>query len=84
MDGNIVHVDYDRSSWRYMNYERNLPKDDLDCYKIGGAIRQNYDILEPTELVRAVAALMVVNGDLTLSNRRMHATGENMEKSKQL
>lgn len=21
MDGNIVHVDYDRSSWRYMNYE---------------------------------------------------------------
>ena len=37
-----------------------------------------------TELVRAVAALMAVNGDLTLTSRRMHATGENLEKSKQL
>ena len=47
MDGNVVYVDYDRSSWRYMNYERGLPKEDLDCYKIGGAIRQEYDIMEP-------------------------------------
>jgi len=46
MDGNIVYVDYDRSSWRYMNYERHLQKEDLEPYKIGGAIRQNYDILE--------------------------------------
>ena len=47
MEGNIVHVDYDRSSWRYMNYERSLPKEDLDCYKIGGAIHKEYDIMEP-------------------------------------
>ena len=47
MDGNIVYVDYDRSSWRYMHYERHLQKEDLEPYKIGGAIRQNYDILEP-------------------------------------
>lgn len=47
MQGNIVHVDYDRSSWRYMSYERCLPKEDLDCYKIGGAIRKDYDIMEP-------------------------------------
>ena len=47
MEGNIVYVDYERSSWRYMNYERSIPKEDLDCYKIGGAIRQEYDILEP-------------------------------------
>ena len=47
MEGNIVYVDYGRSSWRYMNYERNLPKEDLDCYKIGGAFRQEYDIMEP-------------------------------------
>ena len=47
MLGNIIYVDYDRSSWRYMNYERNLAKEDLDCYKIGGAIRQNYDIMAP-------------------------------------
>ncbi len=47
MEGNIVYVDYDRSSWRYMNYERSLPKEDLDCYKIGGAIQLKYDIMEP-------------------------------------
>jgi len=46
MDGNIVYVDYDRSSWRYMNYERSLPKEDLECYKIGGAIHKEYDIME--------------------------------------
>lgn len=47
MEGNIIYVDYDRSSWRYMNYERCLPKEDLDCYKIGGAIHQEYDIMAP-------------------------------------
>ena len=47
MSGNIVYVDYDRSSWRYMNYERSLPKEDLECYKIGGAIHREYDIMEP-------------------------------------
>ena len=47
MSGNIVYVDYDRSSWRYMNYERSLPKEDLDCYKVSGAIRQEYDIMAP-------------------------------------
>ncbi len=47
MNGNIVYVDYDRSSWRYMNYERSLPKEDLDCYKIGGAIHQECDIMAP-------------------------------------
>ena len=26
MQGNIVYVYYDRSSWRYMNYKRSLPK----------------------------------------------------------
>ena len=47
MAGNIVYVDYDRSSWRYMNYERSLPKEDLDCYRIGCAPRQEYDIMAP-------------------------------------
>ena len=47
MQGNIVYVDYDRSSWRYMSYERSLPKEDLDCYRIGGTIRQECDIMEP-------------------------------------
>lgn len=47
MEGNIVYVDYERSSWRYMNYERNLSKEDLEGYKIGGAIPKNYDIMVP-------------------------------------
>lgn len=47
MEGNIVYVDYDRSSWRHMNYERSFPKEDLDCYKIGGANPCNHDIMEP-------------------------------------
>ena len=47
MSGNIVYVDYDRSSWRYMNYERRIPKEDLDCYLIGGSNFQICDIMEP-------------------------------------
>ena len=47
MEGNIVYVDFERSSWRYMNYERSLPTEDLECYRIGGAIRQEYDIMAP-------------------------------------
>ena len=47
MDGNIVHVDYDRSSWRYMSFERRLQKEDIDCYLVGGTTSQNCDILEP-------------------------------------
>lgn len=47
MDGNIVYVDYERSSWRYMDYERSLLKKDLECYKIGGTYHPNYDIMEP-------------------------------------
>ena len=38
MQGDIVHVDYERSSWRYMDYDQKaMPHEDLDCYKIGGA-----------------------------------------------
>ena len=38
MQGDIVHVDYERSSWRYMDYDQKaMPHEDLDCYKIAGA-----------------------------------------------
>lgn len=38
MQGDIVYVDYERSSWRYMDYDRKaMSHEDLDCYKIGGA-----------------------------------------------
>ena len=33
-----INVDYERSSWRYMDYDQKaMPHEDLDCYKIGGA-----------------------------------------------
>ena len=47
MQGNIVYVDYERSSWKYMNYERNFQNDDLDSFKIGGAYRNSCDTIEP-------------------------------------
>ena len=42
MQGDIVHVDYERSSWRYMSFERN---EDLSAYKIGGAPQHKCDTM---------------------------------------
>ncbi len=47
MQGNIVYVDYERSSWKYMNYERGFRKEELDTFKIGGTSSQNGDTIEP-------------------------------------
>lgn len=47
MQGNIIYVDYERSSWRYMSYERTETKEDLDAYKIGGAYNTSYDTISP-------------------------------------
>ena len=47
MEGDIVFVDYELSSWKYMSYQRKLENEDLECYKIGGAKLPNCDILEP-------------------------------------
>ena len=47
MQGNIVYVDYERSSWRYMDREQKSGKIDLSCYKIGGADYENSDIINP-------------------------------------
>lgn len=46
MQGNIIYVDYERSSWRYMNYERNFSTDDLESYKIGGTNSTSHDIID--------------------------------------
>ena len=47
MRGDIVYVDYERSSWRYMDYERKAaPNNDLDCYKIGGAKQDICDTID--------------------------------------
>lgn len=48
MQGNIVYVDYERSSWRYMSYERNFQREDLDAFKIGSAPQLSCDTIEPT------------------------------------
>lgn len=44
MQGNIVYVDYELSSWKYMSC--NLPTTvDLEAFKIGGSFLQNYDTM---------------------------------------
>lgn len=47
MQGNIIHVDYERSSWRYLNYECAYQKEDLDAFKIGKTYRPERDTIEP-------------------------------------
>ena len=47
MQGDIVYVDYERSSWRYMSYERSFRQEDLEAFKIGGATSGNYDTIVP-------------------------------------
>ena len=47
MQGNIIHVDYERSSWKYMSYERTYQKENLDAFKIGETYRPEYDTIEP-------------------------------------
>lgn len=46
MTGDIVAVDYDLSSWRYMN-QKQITTNTLDCYKIGDTFSQNCDTLNP-------------------------------------
>ncbi len=47
MQGNIIYVDYERSSWKYMSYECTPQKEDLDAFKIGCASRLYCDTIEP-------------------------------------
>lgn len=47
MQGDIVFVDYERSSWKYMSYERNFQREDLDAFKIGRPSGVNYDTIKP-------------------------------------
>ena len=47
MEGDIVYVDYDRSSWRYMNAASDFSKKDLDAYKIGETYSAKCDTIKP-------------------------------------
>lgn len=46
MQGDIVYVDYERSSWKYMSYERSFQKENLEAFKIDGAYRKSCDTIE--------------------------------------
>ena len=45
MQGDIVYVDYERSSWKYMSYERSYASEDLESFKIGGQTPFVHDII---------------------------------------
>ena len=45
MQGNIIYVDYERSSWKYMSYERSFRSEDLEAYKIVGQSANVYDTM---------------------------------------
>lgn len=47
MRGDIIFVDYERSSWRYMNYERSCKADDFEAYKIDGQPKVFCDTIIP-------------------------------------
>ena len=47
MQGNIIYVDYERSSWRYMSHERGFRREDLEAFKIGGTLNNDCDAIAP-------------------------------------
>ncbi len=47
MQSNLIYVDYERSFWRYMNYECSFQREDLESFKIGGVSPPFCDTIEP-------------------------------------
>ena len=47
MQGDIVYVDYELSSWKYMNDEKIFSDYDVNSYKIGGNFHAICDTMEP-------------------------------------
>lgn len=45
MQGDIIYVDYELSSWKYMSYERKAADEDVNAYKIGGYVPDNCDTM---------------------------------------
>ena len=46
MEGNIVYVDYERSSWRYLNTQQAFSKENLEDFMIGKTYRPESDRIE--------------------------------------
>ena len=44
MQGDIVYVDYELSSWKYMSYDK-ADDEDLECYKIPATNSEKYDTM---------------------------------------
>ena len=47
MQGDIIYVDYERSSWKYMDDEKTFSDYDVNPYKIGGNSHVVCDTMEP-------------------------------------
>lgn len=47
MEGNIIPVDYERSGWKYMSFDKKAAEKELESFLIGGRHELNCDILEP-------------------------------------
>ena len=47
MEGNIVYVDYERSSWRYLNTQQAFSKENLEDFMIGKTYRPECDTIGP-------------------------------------
>ncbi len=47
MQGDIIYVDYERSSWKYMDDEKTSSENDVNSYKIGGNSHVVCDTIEP-------------------------------------
>ena len=52
MQGDIIYVDYERSSWKYMDDEKIFSDYDVNPYKIGGNSHIGCDTMEPYLLGR--------------------------------
>ena len=47
MQGDIIYVDYERSSWKYMDDEKTFSDYDVNSYKIGVNSHFICDTMEP-------------------------------------
>lgn len=45
MQGDVVHVDYELSSWKFMNHEKSYLAEDNSAYQIGGTPAKKYDTM---------------------------------------
>lgn len=78
MQGNIIYVDHERSSWKYMSYERSLQKDDLEAFKIGGAYQKPCDTIEPYLIGKGGGSAYAEKSNR--QNQRMSDFGESRAK----